>query len=167
MDHLSIDMPSDGELTGRSAATLDDVDRSILRELAADGRVSMRTLAERLRISRSSVYARIERLTAEGVVTGYAARIDPLRAGLGTTAYVLVSIDQTGWRGVSGRLREVPYVQHIALVGGDVDMMMLVRTPDNATLRDVVLARVHNVAGVRSTRTWLVFDEVAGRRPLQ
>jgi len=167
MDHLSIDMPSAGEVTGRSAAALDDVDRSILRQLIADGRLSMRTLAERLRISRSSGYARVERLTAEGVITGYAARIDPIRAGLGTTAYVLVSIDQTGWRGVSERLREVPYVQHIALVGGDVDMMMLVRTPDNATLRDVVLARVHAVTGVRSTRTWLVFDEVAGRQQLQ
>jgi DNA-binding Lrp family transcriptional regulator len=167
VDHLSIDMPPVGEPTGRSAAALDDVDRALLRQLAADGRLSMRTLAERLRISRSSVYARIERLTAEHVITGYAARIDPIRAGLGTTAYVLVNIDQTGWRSISERLREVPYVQHIALVGGDVDMMMLVRTPDNATLRDVVLARVHTVAGVRSTRTWLVFDEVAGRQQLR
>jgi DNA-binding Lrp family transcriptional regulator len=57
-------------------------------------------------------------------------------------------------------LRSVPFVQHIAMVGGDVDILMLVRTPDNATLRDVVLAQVHAVPGVRSSRTWLVFDEV-------
>jgi DNA-binding Lrp family transcriptional regulator len=37
---------------------------------------------------------------------------------------------------------------------------MLVRTPDNASLRDVVLARIHAVEGVRATRTWLIFDEI-------
>lgn len=146
----------------RPAAGLDDVDRAILRELSADGRMSMRTLAERVRVSRSNAYARVERMTAEGVITGFTARIDPARAGLGTTAYVLVTIDQNEWREVSSRLRRAPYVQHLAFVGGDVDLVMLVRTPDTATLRDIVLARIHAVAGVRSTRTWIVFEEVAG-----
>jgi DNA-binding Lrp family transcriptional regulator len=145
------------------AAALDDIDRSILRQLEADGRLSMRTLAERVRVSRSNVYARVERLVAEGVITGFTVRTDPVRAGLGTTAYVLLDVDQASWREVSARLRDVPYVAHLAMVGGDVDMMMLVRTPDNATLRDVVLARVHAIPGIHSTRTWLVFEEVPTR----
>ncbi|WP_433332208.1 Lrp/AsnC family transcriptional regulator [Spirillospora sp. CA-294931] len=144
-------------------AELDDIDRAILRELGADGRMSMRTLAERVNVSRSNVYARVERLVAEGVITGFTARVDPVRAGLGTTAYVLVSIDQSAWREVSERLRDVPYIQHMAFVGGDVDLVMMVRTPDNVTLRDIVLARIHAVDGVRTTRTWLVFEEAAGR----
>jgi DNA-binding Lrp family transcriptional regulator len=145
---------------GRTAPPLDDIDRAILRELTADGRMSVRTLAERVRVSRTNAYARLERLTAEGVITGFTARLDPAKAGLGTTAYVLLTIDQNGWQAVAAGLRSVPFVQHIAMVGGDVDILMLVRTPDNATLRDVVLAQVHAVAGVRSSRTWLVFDEV-------
>ncbi|WP_218577832.1 Lrp/AsnC family transcriptional regulator [Phytohabitans rumicis] len=145
---------------------MDDVDWAILRELAADGRMSVRTLAERIRVSRTNAYARLERLAADGVITGFTARLDPARAGLGTTAYVLLNIDQNAWRTISDQLRDVPYVQHMALVGGDVDIMMLVRTPDNATLRDVVIAGVHAVPGVRSTRTWLVFEELAGRRSL-
>jgi DNA-binding Lrp family transcriptional regulator len=146
-----------------SAAALDDIDRAILRNLEADGRLSMRTLAERVRVSRSNVYARVERLISEGVITGFTIRTDPVRAGLGTTAYVLLDVDQTSWREVSAHLRDVPYVAHLAIVGGDVDMMMLVRTPDNVTLRDVVLARVHAIAGIRSTRTWLVFEELPTR----
>ena len=103
----------------------------------------MRALADRVRVSRSNVYARVERLVAEGVITGFTVRTDPVRAGLGTTAYVLLTVDQNSWREVSEHLRDVPYVQHLAFVGGDVDMVMLVRTPDNVTLRDVVLAQVH------------------------
>lgn len=162
MDHLSFEPPAPPGDAGHSAAVLDDVDRAILRELAADGRMSVRALAERVSVSRSNAYARVERLVADGVITGFTARIDPVRAGLGTTAYVLVSIEQHSWREVSARLREVPYVQHLAFVGGDVDLVMLVRTPDNVTLRDIVLAGVHSVSGVRATRTWLVFEEVPG-----
>ncbi|MEV5707436.1 Lrp/AsnC family transcriptional regulator [Actinoallomurus sp. NPDC052274] len=166
MDHLSFEAAAQPGTAGRSAAPLDDVDRAILRELESDGRLSMRTLAERVSVSRSNVYARVERLVAEGVITGFTARIDPVRTGLGTAAYVLLTIEQHSWREVTARLRDVPYIEHLAFVGGDVDLVMLVRTPDNVTLRDVVLARIHTLPGIRSTRTWLIFDEAAGSRRL-
>ncbi|WP_242891358.1 Lrp/AsnC family transcriptional regulator [Actinomadura litoris] len=159
MDHLSSESAASPTPPGRSAASLDDVDRALLRELTADGRLSMRALAERVSVSRSNAYARVERLIEEGVIAGFTAHVDPVRAGLGTAAYVLVNIEQNSWRKVSAQLREVPYIQHLAFVGGDVDLVMLVRTPDNASLRDVVLGRIHAVEGVRSTRTWLIFDE--------
>lgn len=169
MDHLSFHLPPATGSTGQSVAALDHVDRAILRELEADGRMSMRTLAERVRVSRSNVHTRVERMIGDGVITGFGARVDPVRVGLGTAAYVLVTIDQNAWRAVSDKLRGVPYVQHLAFVGGDVDLVMLVRTPDTAALRDIVLARIHAVEGVRSTRTWIVFEETTatgeGDRP--
>src|SRR5690348_8494601 len=104
MSHLSFHVPPAPGSTGRSTAALDDVDRAILRELEADGRMSMRTLAERVRVSRSNVHTRVERMIDNGVITGFTARIDPVRVGLGTTAYVLVTIDQNAWRAVSAKL---------------------------------------------------------------
>ncbi|MFF5986791.1 Lrp/AsnC family transcriptional regulator [Prauserella flavalba] len=147
---------------GRTAAALDAVDRAMLDVLADDARISVRALAERLSISRANAYSRLDRLLRDGVVTGFAARIDPQRAGLGTSAYVLVTVEQTAWRALKDALGAIPHVEHIALVGGDVDVLLLVRTPDNATLRDVVLGRIQAVDGVRATRTWLVFDEFPG-----
>lgn len=163
MGHSFFEVPPSADLARQSAAPLDAIDRAILRQLEADGRLSMRNLAERVNVSRSNAYARVERLVSEGVITGFTVRTDPVRAGLGTTAYVLLDVDQTSWQEVSARLRDVPYVAHLAIVGGDVDMMMLVRTPDNVALRDVVLAQVHAIAGIRSTRTWLVFEEAPTR----
>jgi DNA-binding Lrp family transcriptional regulator len=149
--------------TGRSARTLDDVDRRILGELTHDGRISIRTLAERVHVSRANAYARVDRLVAEGVITRYAAQIDPERAGLGTSAYVLLTIQQNAWREVASALSALPYVDHFALVGGDFDVLALVRAPNNAALRHVVLERIQDVPGVRGTRTWLIFDEHEGR----
>ncbi len=148
---------------GHSATRLDGIDRVIIAELLRDGRISMRTLAERVHVSRANVYARIKRLLDEGVVTGFTAQLAPHKAGLGTSAYVSVTIEQNSWRSVAARLRETPYVEHFALVGGDYDILVLVRTPDNEALRRVVLERIQDIPGVRATRTWLVFDEAQGR----
>jgi DNA-binding Lrp family transcriptional regulator len=161
-DQTSSDTSAHGGLPGRSVAALDDVDRAMLAELASDGRLAVRALAERLHISRTNAYARLERLLAEGVITGFGAKIDPRRAGLGTSAYIMVTVEQTSWRTMATDLHEIPYVDHVALVGGDFDILLLVRTPDNTTLRDVVLERLQALEGVRSTRTWLIFEELPG-----
>ena len=148
---------------GRSAPRpLDPIDRRIVEALVRDGRTSVRTLAETLHISRTNAYARLERLLADGVVTGFGARVDPVRVGLGTSAYLSIAIQQNTWREVSARLREVPYVAHACLVAGDHDVLALIRAPDNAALRTVVLDQVQGIPGVLSTRTWLVFEEFDG-----
>ncbi|MGN9778299.1 Lrp/AsnC family transcriptional regulator [Micromonospora sp. H33] len=148
--------------TGRSARALDEVDRRILAELVRDGRTSVRTLAERIHISRTNAYARVERLMRDGVITGFRAQVAPEGAGLGTSAYIAIQIEQNTWREVSAELARVRYIEHAALLGGDHDVLALVRAPDNATLRDVVLSRVQSIPGVLSTRTWLVFHEFDG-----
>jgi DNA-binding Lrp family transcriptional regulator len=162
VDQSSSAVPTVTRLSGRTVPALDDVDRAMLAELATDGRLAVRALAERLHISRTNAYARLERLMAEGVITGFGARIDPRRAGLGTSAYIMVTVEQTSWRTMATDLHEIPYVDHVALVGGDFDILLLVRTPDNTTLRDVVLERLQALEGVRSTRTWLIFEELPG-----
>ncbi|MGW0803439.1 Lrp/AsnC family transcriptional regulator [Nonomuraea sp. NPDC002799] len=153
----------DGGWPGRSAGRVDAVDRAIIDELLRDGRISVRTLAERVHISRANAYARITRLTDDGVITGFTVELAPQKVGLGTSAYVSMTIEQNSWRAVSAQLQDVPYVDHFALVGGDYDVLALVRTPDNEVLRHVVLERIQDISGVRATRTWLVFDEARGR----
>lgn len=144
---------------------LDDADRGIVAALVADGRLSMRALAERLHISRATAYARVERLLSAGVLRGFTARVDPAKAGLRTSAYVTMTIEQDTWRDLADRLARVRYVEHVALVGAEIDVVALVRTPDNETLRRVVLEEIQAIPGVRGTRTWLVFAEEQGRGP--
>jgi len=154
-----------GAAAGRTARPLDEVDRRIVELLVQDARASVRTVAEAVHVSRSNAYARLERLVTDGVITGFRAQLDPERAGLGTSAYVSIAITQNTWREVSAALREIPYVVHAALIAGDHDVLALVRAPDNAALRHLVLDEVQSVPGVLSTRTWLVFEEFDNPRP--
>ncbi|GAB2774819.1 Lrp/AsnC family transcriptional regulator [Amycolatopsis magusensis] len=141
-------------------AALDETDRRIVKELRADGRLSMRALAERLHISRAAVYSRVDRLHRDGVITGYSAVIDPERAGLGISAYVYLKISQHSWQAVRKRVLEIPEVWHGALVSGEHDIVLLVRAPDASSLRHLVLHRLQTMPDVLSSHTVLVLDEL-------
>jgi len=148
------------------ASPLDETDREILEALVNDGRMSMRTLAETVHISRANAYARVERLRSSGVIRGFRADVDPVLSGLGTSAYVTLNVRQAAWRQIAVRLQALTGVAHIALVGGEFDVVLLVRAQDNADLRRMVLDEIQGMDGVVSTRTLLVFEEPEpGRAP--
>jgi DNA-binding Lrp family transcriptional regulator len=138
---------------------LDETDLRILDELQRDGRASMSAVAQAVHISRAGAYARVNRLTEAGVITGFSARVDPVRAGLHSSAYVTLSVDQAPWQDLRAQLIQIPEVKHIALVGGEVDLLLLVRARDNHDLRRVVLEQLQSIPSVRSTKTWLIFED--------
>jgi DNA-binding Lrp family transcriptional regulator len=144
-------------------AAMDDTDRQIVEALHADGRLSMRALAERLHISRASAYARVSRLERDGVITGYAALVDPVRSGYALSAYVYLDIAQRSWKSVRGQLLALPGVDHVALVSGEHDILLRVRARDAVDLRDVVLTRLQEIPEVRATQTVLIFEEAQPR----
>ncbi len=141
---------------------LDDVDRAIVKELRGDGRLSMKALADRVHVSRASAYNRVQRLRVAGVITGFAATVDPQQLGVGTSAHVSVTIEQNSWRDVATALQALPGVERLTLVGADFDVLVLVRARDNHELRDLVLDRIQAVPAVKATRTWLIFEEIEG-----
>ena len=142
-------------------APLDDTDRLIVDALRADGRISMRTLAAQVHISRANAYARVARLERDGVITGYAALVDPVRYGYGLSAYVYLDIAQRTWKSVRRQLLGMPEVDHVALISGEHDILVRVHAHDASTLRDVVLTRLQDMPEVRSTQTVLIFEELA------
>ncbi len=142
------------------APALDELDRQIVEALTQDGRLSIRALADQVHISRANAYARFERLTATGVITGFTTTVDPLKLGLATSAYVTLSLRQSSWRALREQLQTIPEIKHMALVGGDFDAILLVRAADNEGLRRVVLEKLQAIPEVLGTRTALIFEDL-------
>lgn len=163
-DQVSSQSAREVASAGRSAQ-LDDTDRALVSALMADARMSVRGIAERLHISRANAYGRLERLISSGAIRGFSARIDPPRVGLMTTAYVSLNIEQNTWRRVSADLAQLPFVDSVALLASEFDVLVLVHAPDNVTLRTLVLDRIQAIPGVLATRTWLAFEEIRGPGP--
>lgn len=141
-------------------AELDDVDRALVAALRVDGRASMRTLAEAVHVSRATVYQRVARLERDGVIGGYTAVVDPAALGLGLSAFVYLDVEQHSWKTLQHRVLQLPEVAFGALVSGEHDIVLHVRTTDAAALRDLVLTRLQSMPEVRSTQTVLIFDEL-------
>ena len=139
--------------------TLDAVDRRMLAELEADGRVSVSTLAERCHISRATAYARLDRLQSSGVILGFTTKVDHQKAGLGVTAIVNVTMEQKSWRHALTAMGALPGVAMVAATTGEADVVLLVRAPDLTALRDVILDGLQNLDEVRSTHSVIVLEE--------
>ncbi|MGN5733683.1 Lrp/AsnC family transcriptional regulator [Arthrobacter psychrochitiniphilus] len=142
---------------------LDEVDRRIMAELTLDGRMSVSAVAQNVHISRAHAYARISRLTSTGVLRKFTAVVDPVKAGLKSSAYVTLKVSQHSWRELREELRAIPEVEHIALVGGDFDVILLVRAEDNQGLRRAIFDRLQSMAGVLDTQTFLIFEDLDTR----
>jgi len=139
--------------------TLDATDRRIVEQLGADGRLSVNELAERVHVSRATAYARLERLRADGVITGFSATVDPAKFGYPLAALVLVNVDQSQWREVREAVLLLPGLEYLAFTSGGFDLVLLVRLPSIGDLRDVVLVQLHDIPGIRAAQTMFVLDE--------
>lgn len=142
---------------------LDDTDRRILDELSRDARQSVTALAARVHISRAHAYERIKRLQDQGVILRYTAVIDPVRAGLETSAYVSVQLQQNAWPTLCDKLSAIPQVHHVSLVGGSFDAILLVRARSTTELRDVIFEKIQPMPEVKGTQTSLIFEDVDAR----
>ena len=148
---------------GTEPVPLDDIDRRIISELTRDGRMSVTQVAENVHISRAHAYTRIARLTGEGVLSRFTALVDPIKAGLRSSAYGTLMLKQDAWRELRDQLGAIPEVHHVALVGGDFDVILLVRAVDNIDLRRVIFDQLQSMPGVLDTQTFLVFEDLDTR----
>jgi DNA-binding Lrp family transcriptional regulator len=139
---------------------IDGVDRALLAALAHDARMSLTDLAQQINVSRSTAYARLQRLREEGVITGFTASIDPQALGLGVAALVFIDIEQHDWRTLRSELAAIPGVEYLAMCAGRFDLMLLARAESIPALRDVLLEKIQRIAGVRSTESVFILDEV-------
>lgn len=148
-------------------AALDAVDWKILSLLSQDARMSITALAEQVHISRAHCHARLRTLQNSGVITGYTVTVNPARLGFGAAAHVILKLRQHNWRALRKTLLDIPEVWHVALTGGPMDVILLVRARDTADLRRVVFDEIQPLQGVVDTQTHMIFDDHSSRNALQ
>ena len=142
---------------------IDRIDQRILSALQADGRLSNLKLAEAVALSPTAVLARVQRLTREGYILGYEARLNPLKLGRGMMVFVEVLLDRTT-PNVFEQFRAAVQAQEAILechmVAGGFDYLLKTRMADMAAYRHFAGTVLWQLPGVRETRTYPVMEEV-------
>ena len=148
---------------GQTAVALDETNIRILAELRENGRISMAALAEKVSVSRANVYTRVEGLIADGVITGFAARIDPAKAGLGICALVFVTVHPQTWMTFRQKIEVMPDIESCRITTGVHDAMLVIRASEVGAIHDFVIGVIAALSEVNSVETVLVLDEVFER----
>ncbi len=140
---------------------LDRIDREILAALQEDGRLSNKELAARVGLAPSTSSERVKRLTTDGVLAGFHARVEPRSLGIGLQAMIMVRLHQHSRELLDGfhdhllRLREVIGLYHVA---GAHDYLVHVAVRDSDHLRDLALGAFTTRSEVAHIETNLIFE---------
>ncbi|MDR6538654.1 Lrp/AsnC ligand binding domain-containing protein [Variovorax soli] len=157
------------ELAERLA--LDRLDLRILAALQTDGRMTNLKLADAIGLSPTAVLARVQRLTRDGYILGYEARLNPLKLGAGMLVFVEVLLDRTTpnvFDAFKAAVQVRPEIMECHMVAGGFDYLLKTRSADMSDYRNFAGTVLWQLPGVRETRTYAVMEEVknSARLPL-
>jgi len=131
---------------------MDELDNGILALLGADARMSVATLARRLKVARSTIQARLERLETGGVIAGYTVKLgEGARQGR-LVASVLLTIEPRAQAGILSRLKSIPEVERVFTTSGRVDLLLQIAAANTQVL-DNVLDQIGALTGVKSSES--------------
>jgi len=142
---------------------MDVMDRKLLRVLQVDGRITNQALAEQCGLSPAACFDRVKRLRASGVIKGYAALIDPKKAGLALMVFIEVLLDRTTddvFAAFADHVARLPEVLECHMVAGGFDYLLKVRVSDMDAYRLFLGGTLVALPGIRETRTYAVLEEV-------
>ncbi|THV43216.1 Lrp/AsnC family transcriptional regulator [Glycomyces buryatensis] len=144
---------------------MDEIDRTILNLLRADGRTSYAELARRVGLTAPSVQDRVVKLEKNGVITGYRAVIDPETIGLGITALIGIIPDNSADHNeICERLRAIPQMESCYFLAGVECYQLKVRVPKMGDLERLI-HRLGAIPGVAQTRTTITLSTKWEDRP--
>ncbi len=149
---------------------IDRIDLKILSVLQVDGRLSNLKLAEAVALSPTAVLARVQRLTRDGYILGYEARLNPLLLGAGMMVFVEVLLDRTTpnvFDAFKAAVQVYPQIMECHMVAGGFDYLLKTRMADMLAYREFAGTVLWQLPGVRETRTYAVMEEVKNSTQLK
>ena len=138
---------------------LDPIDRKILAELQADGRMTNVELAKRVGISAPPCLRRVRTLEEQGYIRGYHADVDARELGFEVQVFAMVGLSSQAESDLSAfedRCRAWPLVRECHMLNGEVDFMLKCVAPDLSSFQSFLTGELLTAANVASVKTSLV-----------
>ena len=138
---------------------LDPIDRKILAELQADGRMTNVELARRVGISAPPCLRRVRTLEESGFIRGYHADVDARELGFEVQVFAMVGLQsqaEVDLRAFEQRCREWPLVRECHMLNGEVDFILKCVAPDLSAFQTFLTSELLTTPNVASVKTSLV-----------
>ncbi|MFS4580568.1 Lrp/AsnC family transcriptional regulator [Phaeobacter sp. C3_T13_0] len=138
---------------------LDPIDRMILSELQADGRMTNVELAKRVGISAPPCLRRVRSLEEAGLIRGYHAEVNARELGFEVQVFAMVGLESQAEAELSAfeaKCREWPLVRECHMLNGEVDFILKCVSPDLSTFQSFLTSDLLTTPNVASVKTSLV-----------
>ena len=145
------------------------MDRAIVARLQVDGRIANVDLADAVSLSPSACLRRVKALEASGIIAGYRADVDRIRAGLGLTVFIELSVEghsrETASR-IEHALTAIPAVVACYVISGTADFFVEAAVPDLASYEELLLGQILTIPSIVGARSTFAIRTVLSRGPL-
>ncbi len=138
---------------------LDPIDRKILAELQADGRMTNVELARRVGISAPPCLRRVRTLEEAGYIRGYHAQVDVRELGFEVQVFVMVGLNsqaEADLAAFEARCRDWPLVRECHMLNGEIDFILKCVAPDLSSFQSFLTEQLTAAPNVASVKTSLV-----------
>ncbi|MEM7267755.1 MAG: Lrp/AsnC family transcriptional regulator [Pseudomonadota bacterium] len=142
-----------------AAGKIDAIDRQILAELQADGRMTNVELSKRLGISAPPCLRRVRALEEQGLIRGYHAQVDSRGLGFEVMVFALVGLSSQAEADLvafENQCQEWPLVRECHMLNGEIDFMLKCVAPDLSTFQSFLTGQLTAAPNVASVKTSLV-----------
>ena len=139
-------------------ATLDSIDRRLLAELQAEGRVTNVDLARRVGLTAPPCLRRVRALEEAGVIKGYHADLDASSLGFTITVFAMVSLKsqaEEDLRGFEDHVKTLPEVRECHMLNGEIDFILKIVSKDLQSFQEFLTSRLTPAPNVASVKTSL------------
>lgn len=136
---------------------ISDSDQQLLSVLRENARASAAEIARRLKLSRTTVQSRIERLERQGVISGYTVRIHDQAERGHIRAHIMITVLPKQMSSVVAALRAIPEVRTLHSVSGPFDLVALGMVPSVSEM-DELTDRIGTIDGVERTTSSIILS---------
>ena len=146
----------------KKIAEIDELDLKILKLLQEDGRLAFMDIAQKLKLSESTIRKRVQALKERGVIKRFTVEIDPAKIGLNTVAIVGVDVDPPKLLEVAQKLCEFKEIRCVATSTGDHMIMTEIWTKDGRELTRLISEKIGPIEGVRKICPAIILERLKG-----
>ena len=139
-------------------ATLDSIDRRLLAELQAEGRVTNVDLARRVGLTAPPCLRRVRALEEAGVIKGYHADLDASSLGFTITVFAMVSLKsqaEEDLRAFENHIKGLPEVRECHMLNGEIDFILKIVSKDLQSFQEFLTSKLTPAPNVASVKTSL------------
>jgi DNA-binding Lrp family transcriptional regulator len=139
-------------------ATLDSIDRKLLAELQAEGRVTNVDLARRVGLTAPPCLRRVRALEEAGVIKGYHAELDASSLGFTITVFAMVSLKsqaEEDLRAFENHIKALPEVRECHMLNGEIDFILKIVSKDLQSFQEFLTSKLTPAPNVASVKTSL------------